>query len=336
MTTSAWATRATHWTVRSSFFWISTVLLALVVLFSSVTPAGTFLSTFNAQSILADGSVLLILATAATLVIISGGLDLSIGSVLTFSAVVGLQTMKKVGVDEGWTAIAAGTVVALGAGAIWGLVNGALIAYARLSAFVVTLGSFGAALGAARLVADGRSPDGGPPQLQQTIGLGTIAGIPTPFVIAGVVVCLFGVLLAQTRFGEHIYMIGSSEEAARRGGIPVRRDQLILYTISGALAGLAGVVDTARFDTASIITGHTIELIGAIAAVIIGGASLLGGVGTMAGTVVGVFIPTVLNNGLVILGVQRFWQDVAVGVILVAAVAFDQWRRSQDLSGSSG
>src|SRR5262249_27874558 len=129
-------------------------------------------------------------------------------------------------------------------------------------------------------------------------------------------------------FGERTYLAGSNAEAARRAGIRVGFLQLRLYLLSGALAGTAGIVDFARFNTVDITTGHTQTLIASIAAVIIGGASLLGGVGTMAGTVVAVFIPVVLNNGLIIRGTQPFWQDIAVGVILVAAVAFDQWRRS--------
>lgn len=313
----------------TSVFPILSVLVALIVVFSVITPSGSFLSTFNGQAILSEAPVLLLLAAAATLVIISGGLDLSLGSVLTFSAVTGLLTMKAVGVDQGWFAIAVGTAVGVTSGAAWGFVNGVLIAYVRLSPFVVTLASFGAALGAARLVANGQAPNTGPPELQSTVGFATVAGIPVGFLIAGGVVLVLGVMLAQTRFGENVYIIGSNEEAARRGGIRVRRDQLVLYMMSGSLAGLAGIVDVARFDTASITTGHTTELIAAIAAVIIGGASLTGGVGTMAGTVVGVFIPTVLNNGLVIMAVQRFWQDVAIGVILVAAVAFDKWRRAK-------
>jgi ribose transport system permease protein len=314
---------------RSSFFWILTVLIALTITFSIITPSGTFLSFFNLQSILADASVLLILAAAATLVIVSGGLDLSIGSVLTFSAVVGVLVMKEIGLDAGWGSILLGAAAAVGAGVAWGLLNGALIAYARLSPFVVTLGALGAALGAARLLVEGRSPSGTPPEFQDTVGLGEVVGLPVTFVIGGTVILWMGIVLAKTRFGEHVYLIGSNEEAARRGGIAVTRHKLVIYAISGGLAGVAGVVDVSRFDTASVATGHTLELIAAIAAVIIGGASLAGGVGSMAGTAVGVFIPVVLSNGFVILGVQRFWQDFVVGFILIAAVWFDQRRKER-------
>ena len=155
-------------------------------------------------------------------------------------------------------------------------------------------------------------------------------GVPVPFLIAAVLVVACGFLLARTRCGEHNYLIGSNEEAARRGGIAIRRHLFLLYVLSGALAGCAGLLEVARFAVASVSTGHTTELIAALAAVVIGGASLTGGVGIMSATVVGVFIPVVLANGLLIGGVERFWQDVVVGVILVAAVWFDQWRRAQE------
>src|SRR5205823_7826304 len=146
--------------------------------------------------------------------------------------------------------------------------------------------------------------------------------------IAIVIAAFFGLVLALTRFGERVYLVGSNIEAARRAGIPVRWLQVEIYLLSGALAGTAGMVDFARFNTVDISTGHTQALIASIAAVIIGGASLMGGVGAIPGTVVAVFIPVVLNNGLIIRGTQPFWQDIAVGAILVAAVGFDQWRRS--------
>jgi len=224
----------------------------------------------------------------------------------------------------------AGLGVGIASGVAWGAINGALIAFARLPPFVVTLGSLGAALGAARLLSGGANVSGAPPEVQERIGLATVAGVPVPFLIAVALVLACGFLLARTRYGEHNYLIGSNEEAARRGGIAIPRHLFLLYVLSGALSGCAGLIEVARFAVASVSTGHTTELIAALAAVVIGGASLTGGVGIMAGTVVGVFIPVVLANGLLIDGVERFWQDVVVGVILVAAVWFDQWRRAQE------
>ena len=314
-------------------FWILVVLLVLIAAFAAIMPADTFVTTFNAQTVAGDASTLLVLAAGATLVIVSGGLDLSIGSVMTFSAVASALAMKEAvgeSADQELTAALVGLGVGIGGGAAWGAVNGWLIAYARLPPFVVTLGSLGAALGAARLLSGGSNVSGTPPRIQDEVGLATVLGVPVPFVIAAVVVLACGLLLARTRFGEHNYLIGSNEEAARRGGIAIARHLFGLYVLSGALAGCAGLLEVSRFAVASVSTGHTTELIAALAAVVIGGASLTGGVGLMSATVVGVFIPVILANGLLIGGVERFWQDVVVGVILVAAVGFDQWRRARE------
>lgn len=311
----------------TSIFWILSALALLIVFFSIAAPDGTFLTSFNAQTLASSASVILILATALTLVIVAGGLDLSVGSVMTFSSVIGLITMKGVGGDP-WVAVALGAAAGLLAGAAWGAINGVLIAYARIPSFVVTLGSLGAALGAARLITGGLTESGAPDVLQTEIGYGTIAGVPIPFVIAVGVAVLFSLIMGLTRFGERIYLVGSNEEGARRGGIPTRWLEFRVYVLSGGLAGLAGLVDLARFDTATVATGHINELLAALAAVIIGGASLAGGVGLIVGSAIGVFIPVVLNNGLVILGVKPFWQEIVVGAILVAAVGLDQLRRT--------
>jgi len=317
----------------SGMFWIFVVLVALVAAFSLVLPSGTFATTFNAQTIAGDASTLLVLAAGATLVIVSGGLDLSIGSVMTFSSVVGALVMKDVAGDAGGHPLAAavaGLAVCLASGLAWGAINGWLIAYVRLPPFVVTLGSLGAALGAARLLSGGSNVSGTPPEIQEKVGLATVAEIPVPFILAVVVVLACGFLLARTRWGERNYLCGSNEQAARRGGIPVPRHVFSLYVLSGLLSACAGALELSRFAVASVSTGHTTELIAALAAVVIGGASLTGGVGTISGSVVGVLIPVVLANGLLIGGVERFWQDVVVGVILVAAVWFDQWRSARE------
>lgn len=308
--------------------WISVTLLLLVLYFSLTAPGGTFLTTFNLQTLLADASLLLILGAGALIVIVSGGIDLSTGSLMTIAAAVGYLTMDSFGDDAGWGAILLGIGAGIGAATLWGMLNGFLVAFAKVPSFVVTLGSLGAALGVARLVLEGGAfATSGPPEFQGKLGVSMIAGVPTPFVIAAVVVIVVGCLLAFTRFGEHVYLTGGNEEGARRAGIPVRRVHIAVYALSGGLAGVAGMVDFARFDSVDVSTGHVQALIGSIAAVIIGGASLQGGTGTMPGTVVAVFIPVVLANGLIINGAAAFWQEIIVGVILVAAVAFDEWRR---------
>ncbi len=316
-------------------FWIGVVLVVLVLVFSLSTPSGTFFSTFNLQTLLGDASEILILASGALIVIVSGGIDLSAGSMMALSSAVGFLTMNSFGPSSnGGFAIVIGILAGVGAGAGWGILNGVLIAYLRVPPFVVTLGSLGASLGVARLLLNGGAFASTAPPGLQSFGIGKALGVPTPFVIAAVVAIVIGLLLAVTRLGEHVYLTGSNEEGARRAGISVRRTKIIVYLLSGMMAGIAGMVDFSRFNSVDVSTGHTNELIGSIAAVIIGGTSLLGGVGTMPATVIAVFIPVVLNNGLIISGAQPFWQDIIVGMILVAAVAFDQWRRTAASSGA--
>jgi ribose transport system permease protein len=165
------------------------------------------------------------------------------------------------------------------------------------------------------------------------LGLKQLLGLPVPVWIAAVIALLAGAVLAKTSFGRYTYAVGSNSEAARRSGIKVTRHVIVLFTIMGALAGLAGVLDIARYTTTSV-SGHGSDNLVAIAAVIIGGASLYGGRGTVFGTAVGVLIPAVLNNGLVIINVQPFWQTVAIGAILIVAVALDNVRRSREMRGS--
>jgi ribose transport system permease protein len=314
----------------SSVIWILLVLVVLVVVFTAVTPPGSFASFTNSQNILADAATTLVLAAGVTPLIIGGGLDISVGSVMTFSAVVTALVMKDIsnsGTGHVGVAIVVGVLAGIGAGLAWGILNGLLIAVAGISPFIVTLGSLGAALGAARLLSGGIALGGVPERFQSSVGISYILRIPTPFVIGAIIAGVLGLMLAVSKFGEHTYLLGSSEEAAYRSGINVRRQKIMLYAIAGLAAGVAGVLDVAQFEIADVSSGHTTELLAALSAVFIGGASLYGGVGTMIGSVIGVFIPAVLRNGLVIAGSEAFWQDVVVGIILVASVGLDQWRR---------
>jgi ribose transport system permease protein len=315
---------------QQSGSWILIVLILLVAFFTLTSPSGTFFTVFNLQTLLGDGSEVLILAIAGLIVIISGGIDLSLGSLMTLAATIAFLTMHHLGENAGWPVIIAGIVAGVGAATAWGAFNGILIAYAKIPPFVVTLGSLGAALGVARLLLKGGSfASIAPVQFGDTFGLSQVFSIPTPFLIAAGTAIICGLQLAFTRLGEHIYMTGANPEGARRAGIAVGRTGVAVYALSGALAGVAGTLDFARFNSVDISTGHTQLLIASIAAVIIGGASLTGGVGTAAGTTIAVFIPVVLNNGLIILGAQPFWQDIIVGAMLVLAVGFDQWRRAR-------
>ena len=299
-------------------------LIAIFAVFSLLRPE-QFASVDNFRNIAIDASVLLAIAVGMTFVILTAGIDLSVGAVLVFSSVLSAQVMEALGA-AGLDAILAGCAVALASGLGWGLLNGVLITKARITPLIVTLGTFGMAQGAALLLTGGVNVRGVPTELVTTIGIGRLFEIPYLVLIAAGVTALGAVLLAFTRFGRHTYAIGSNEEAARRAGIAVDRHLIKIYGISGLLAGLAGFLTLARFATTTI-AGHTTDNLQAIAAVVIGGTSLFGGIGNVLGTVVGVFIPAVLQNGFVILRVQPFWQQVAVGAVLILAVYLDQLKR---------
>jgi ribose transport system permease protein len=311
--------------VSGSSTWIGLILVGLIVVFSLLEP-DSFVDSANFRNIATDAAVLLVLATGMTYVIITAGIDLSVGGILVFAGVVSARAMNAAGGDN-WGVIILGLGVALLGGLAWGLINGFLVAKAKIPAFVVTLGTLGASLGAALVITGGVDEREVPFKLITTIGTGrAFDQIPWLVLIAFAVAIVFGIVLAATRFGRYTYAIGSNEEAARRAGIPVDRHLMKVYALAGTLAGLAGFLSLARFSTTTI-GGHDTDNLQAIAAVVIGGTSLFGGIGTMLGSVFGVFIPAVLQNGFVILGVQPFWQQIAVGAVLIGAVYLDQLRR---------
>jgi ribose transport system permease protein len=312
--------------VRLQAFQILLVLAAIVIVFSILAP-NSFANTGNARTIAQNASILAILGVGMTFVIITAGIDLSIGSVLVFSGVVSAKTMVWVG-GEGWGTAAVGITVAVVSGLVWGVLNGVLVAKAKIPPLIVTLGTLGIALGLAQILTKGVDIRDVPQVMQDEIGYGNVFGqVPVLVIVALVVVVLGAVLLHTTRFGRYTYAIGSNEESARRVGVRVDRHLIYVYTLSGCLAGFAGILSLAQFGTTAI-AGQTQTNLNVIAAVVIGGTSLFGGVGSIFGTVVGLFIPAVLQNGFVIVGIQPFWQQVAVGAVLIAAVYVDQVRRA--------
>jgi ribose transport system permease protein len=301
------------------------ILIALIVVFSALD-FSSFLTVPNIRNVATDASVLLVMAVGQTYVIITAGIDLSIGSVLVFSGVIAARLMNAVG-GNGWGTIAIGLVAALASGLAWGILNGQLITRLRVPPLIVTLGTLGMAQGVALLITGGNDERSVPTKLVDTIGTGRLFDqIPYLVIIAAAVALVFGVHLRKTRFGRYTYAVGSNIEAPRRSGIAVDRHLVKVYALAGLLSGLAGFLNLARFATTTI-GGHATDNLNAIAAVVLGGTSLFGGIGTVGGTVVGVFIPAVLGNGFVIVGVQPFWQQVAVGAVLIVAVYLDQLRR---------
>jgi ribose transport system permease protein len=319
--------------------WILLILASLVVAFS-VWHGRAFMSAENFLNIAVDASELLLLAVGVTFVIITAGIDLSVGAILVLSSVIAAQTMvalsgtpeqvqnytypnQAVGIPVG---IATGLLVGLGCG----LINGLIVTKLKLTPFIATLGTLGIFLGTAQILSGGTNVPYVPPAIQSEFGSRQLLGfLPVPIAIGLVVVIVAIFALHRTQFGRYTYAIGSNAAAARRVGINVELHLLKVYVVSGFLAGLAGIIDLARFNTASV-GAHTLDNLAAISAAVIGGTSLFGGIGTILGSVVGTFIPAVLRNGFVIGGLQPFWQEVAIGIVLILAVFIDQQRRSAE------
>jgi ribose transport system permease protein len=307
--------------MKASWIWILLVQLLLVIVFSVMKP-GEFATADNLRNIASDASILLVLGIGMTFVIITAGIDLSVGSVLVFSGVVAAKAMTDLSFPP-----LLGLLVAVAAGTAWGVLNGVLVAKAKIPALIVTLGTLGMALGAAQLITTGIDVTGVDNGLSNQIGFGRIFGqIPILVVIAVVVAGIGAAVLALTRFGRYTLAVGSNPEAVRRAGINVDRHLIKVYGLMGMLAGFAGFLNLARFSSTTI-AGHATDNLQAIAGVVLGGTSLFGGLGSAIGTVIGVLIPVTLQYGFVVVGVQPFWQTVAVGAVLIVAVYFDQLRR---------
>jgi ribose transport system permease protein len=300
--------------------------LALMVIALSVL-SDNFLTADNGWNILRQISVNLCLSIGMTLVILSGGIDLSVGAILGLAGAVAAGLLKNgltlamFGVRLEFTT--AGTIAAgLAVGAAAGWVNGSAITRFRLPPFVATLGMLSIARGLTMLWTGGfpitsLGPDFG------FLGTGAVLGMPMPVWIMLALVAIFVVVTQRTRFGRHIYAVGGNERAARLTGLNVARIKVAVYTLAGALAGVAGLIVTARLDSAQPNAGLGYEL-DSIAAVVIGGTSLSGGRGSVWGTVLGCLIIGVLNNGLFLLNVSPFWQQVIKGGVILLAVAIDK------------
>ncbi|PZS03480.1 MAG: ABC transporter permease [Chloroflexi bacterium] len=317
-------------------FWILFFLLGLVLYFTITTPNHAFFQTSNFKSIALDTSEVILLGIGETFVIVTAGIDLSVGGILVFSGVAGGLVMlhfsgttaqtSALQYPHAGTAVPLGVAVALLAGVAWGLLNGLLITRLRLPPFIVTLGTLGMSFGGADLLTGGTNLSSVPTNFQNSVGNGSILGLYVPVIIALIAVVVAQVVLTQTRFGRYTAAIGSNADGSLRSGVNVDRHLVKVYVLTGFLCGLAGVLDLARFGTENL-SAHNIDNLNAIAAVVIGGTSLFGGVGTIIGTLIGAFIPTVLQNGFVINQVDPFWQEVLVGATIIVAVYLDQWRR---------
>jgi len=294
-------------------------LFALCVLLWILTPH--FLTVSNLVNVLEQTAINAVIAAGMTFVIISGGIDLSVGSLVALAGVV-LATLLHAGVPVP-IAIAA----ALGIGFAFGLFNGAAITWGRLPPFIATLGMMSVARGCALLFTDGRPVSGFDPGFR-SFATTRIAGIPAPVLVTIGVYLVAWFVLSKTRFGRYVYAIGGNEEATRLSGVNVRMHKMCVYGVSGLASAVAAVLLTSRLNSAQPIAGMMYEL-DAIAATVIGGTSLMGGDGGLSGTLIGALIMGVLRNGLNLLGVSSFVQQIVIGLVIVFAVLVDNALKSR-------
>ncbi len=349
------STRATTLSVIAQV-WPWLFLLVLVTYFS-ITGTG-FFTVRNFSNILVTSTLVMLMATGQTYVIITGGIDLSIGYTVGLASVVSAELMRTLGNNgvDPTLAIAAGVLAGLGAVLIPGLANGILIAKVKVPPFIATLGMWGIVRGAAFLLTTGKNVVGDLPAdvraVLRQVGNGSLLYriedmglvwfrqpddltreqlrslqrlLPYPVLITAVVVLVFAFVLARTKFGRRTYAIGGSKEAALRAGINVERHLIVIYLLSALTAGIAGILHVFRFTAGSPLVGEPV-LLDSVAAVVIGGTDLFGGEGRISGTVVGALIIAVLQTGLVMLNIDALWQFIVIGCTIIIAVLVNRLR----------
>ncbi len=342
---------APTWLTVLSRFWVWVFLILLLIVFTLGNPA--FFSVANAMNVLTTAGPILLLALGQTFVIIASGIDMSVGWTMGLASVVAAQVMKYIfdsHILPPVPAILVGSAIGIAVTIIPGLINGLLIAKAKVPPFIATLGMYNIARGAALLISGGNTVAGLPPGISE-MGNGNFMYIlhnnfyffsqpeglaredlreilkifPFPVIVTLAITLICAFVLSRTRFGRRTYAIGGGEnmQASIRAGIPVQLHLIRIYVLSSILAGVAGVLYTMRFTGGSYQAGEA-NLLDSVAAVVIGGASMYGGTGNIGGTVVGAILIAVLTTGLVILNVPPFWQFVAVGCVVIMAVLIDQ------------
>ena len=288
-------------------------LLLLCGLLWALSPH--FLTVSNLLNVAEQTAINAVIAVGMTFVIISAGIDLSVGSIVALSGVVLASALQ-----AKWPAPLA-MLAGLAVGVACGIVNGLLITRGRLPPFIATLGLMSVARGAALLYTDGR-PISGFEASFRWLSTGRLLEIPAPVLVTALVYVVFHIVLTRTRFGRYVYAIGGNEEATRLSGVSVAFHKTMVYALAGGLSAVAAVLLTARLNSAQPIAGMMYEL-DAIAATVIGGTSLLGGEGSLGGTLIGALIMGVLRNGLNLLGVSSFLQQIVIGVVIIGAVLID-------------
>jgi ribose transport system permease protein len=313
-------------TMSAGETWVLGALIILIAIFTGLAP-GKFLTLSDLSLTAQTAAPFLVMAIGETYVIITAGIDLSVGFVLVLSGVVaGEFYLHNGGANATAGTIRLGAVIGMASGAAFGGLQGLAVAKLKMPPLIATLMGLGVAEGLSYLITGGHDLSTVPNKLAGSIGLGTFGGVQWLIIISFLATLVSGLILAYTRFGRYTYAIGSNPEAAERVGINVDWHLIKVYALSGLMAGLAGIMNLAYFSTTTI-SGHPLDNLTVITAVVIGGASLFGGRGSMLGTFFGVFIPELLAAGLIIVGVNQYWQYILTGFVLGAAVYLDQIRR---------
>lgn len=303
-------------------FWVFMAAVLACVALALLTD--TFATERNLFNVARNFAFVAIIALGMTTVIASGGIDLSVGSTVVMSAMT-VAVLMSAGMPI-WVGIPAALLVSL----LVGVVNGVLIAYAGMPAFVVTLGMLSVARSLAMVLSNNKmiyefGPDH---QLLLSLGGGSTLGLPNPLIVLAVLTLITGFLFKWTRWGQHVYAMGGNEQAAKLTGIPVRQLKVSVYAFSALMAGITGVLEAGWLGSVTTNLGQAMEL-SVIAAAVIGGANLAGGSGTAFGAVVGALLIEVIRNSLILLGISTFWQGAFVGSFIVIAVAFDRFRSAR-------
>jgi ribose transport system permease protein len=318
--------------LRTRGAWILLLDIALIGLFTALSRNHVFFSAANFESLLISSSQILLLALGLAMMLGAGIFDLSLGANLVLSSVVGALVIRSFQQTPGdptsypdpWLAIGVGFLACVATGILFGLVNGLLIAIGNINSLIATLGTLGIGTGIALLVSGGTDLGALPVDLQLAIGLNTIGIVPIPAIVAIVIAVLLWAIVRYTRYGMRTQAIGSSRTSAERAGIRVRAHLISLAVMGGALAGLAGFIDLARFGSTAL-NGHANDALGAVTAAVIGGTLLEGGRISITGAIWGAALAVILRTGLVILGVSAFWQLIVVGLVLLIAVLLDRF-----------
>jgi ribose transport system permease protein len=305
---------------------IFSVLVAVVVVFAIASRP--FATVPNALELLLDGTVIAALALGQTFVLLTGGIDLSTGANVAMTGV-----LAAVFLQAGLPAPLA-VVLAVACGTLLGVANGLMVHYLRVPAFIVTFSTLGVASSIPLIITGANSIPILDPWFTE-IGQGNVLGIPIPIIIVGIAFLLADVMLGWTRLGTHIYALGGNRAAARLAGVNVARTTVIVYALSGFCAGIGGVIATSRLGVGFPATGQGNQLFYSIAAAVVGGVSLFGGVGSVVGAMIGAVLIATISDGMNVTNVQAYWQPLVIGLIILVGVAFDTRRSLRREQGAN-